>query len=218
LVQLPKKYRRGRQTLIRCDSGGGTHEFTAWLTKRGRWLSYSVGMTVTDAINQAVLQVPGYAWTAAVEPSGEIRDGAWVAELDADMFKDWPKGMRLIVRKERPHPGTQLRFTDADGMRLTCSPPTPITPRSPRWSCGTASAPTPRTASAPPAPPACAKTMHLGAPPVPHGHGPVVTLLRLDRPSRSVVTEHLSRRPRVAPCLFCCGVNFRRTAIMDRAS
>lgn len=28
--------------------------------------------------------------------------------------------MRLIVRKERPHPGAQLRFTDADGLRLTC--------------------------------------------------------------------------------------------------
>lgn len=32
----------------------------------------------------------------------------------------WPKGMRLIVRKERPHPGAQLRITDADGMRITC--------------------------------------------------------------------------------------------------
>lgn len=30
-------------TLIRTDSGGGTHEFVAWLAKRGRWLSYSVG-------------------------------------------------------------------------------------------------------------------------------------------------------------------------------
>ncbi len=28
--------------------------------------------------------------------------------------------MRLIVRKERPHPGAQLRITDADGLRLTC--------------------------------------------------------------------------------------------------
>ncbi|MFD6998208.1 transposase, partial [Streptomyces mirabilis] len=28
--------------------------------------------------------------------------------------------MRLIVRKERPHPGAQLRFTDDDGLRLTC--------------------------------------------------------------------------------------------------
>jgi hypothetical protein len=120
LAQLPKKYRRGRQTLIRTDSAGGTHEFVSWLAKRGRWLSYSVGMTITDALHAAVLRIPATAWTAAVEPDGEIRDGAWVAELDGDCLKGWPAGMRLLVRKERPHPGAQLRFTDADGMRLTC--------------------------------------------------------------------------------------------------
>jgi Transposase DDE domain group 1 len=27
--------------------------------------------------------------------------------------------MRVIIRKERPHPGAQLRLTDADGHRLT---------------------------------------------------------------------------------------------------
>jgi len=27
--------------------------------------------------------------------------------------------MRVIVRKERPHPGAQLRFTDVDGHRFT---------------------------------------------------------------------------------------------------
>ncbi|SDY92633.1 Transposase DDE domain [Modestobacter sp. DSM 44400] len=31
----------------------------------------------------------------------------------------WPAGMRVIARKERPHPGAQLRITDADGMRVT---------------------------------------------------------------------------------------------------
>jgi len=31
----------------------------------------------------------------------------------------WPTGMRVIVRKERPHPGAQLRLTDADGHRIT---------------------------------------------------------------------------------------------------
>jgi hypothetical protein len=55
-----------------------------------------------------------------VEPVGDIRDGAWVAELAGDCLTGWPRGMQLIVRKERPHPGAQLRFTDADGMRLTC--------------------------------------------------------------------------------------------------
>lgn len=117
LAQLPKKYRRGQQTLIRTDSGGGTYEFLDWLSARGRWLSYSVGMTITDTIHQAVLKVPASAWTPAVEPGGEIRDGAWVAELDGDCLRG--RGMRLIVRKERPHPGAQLRITDADGMRLT---------------------------------------------------------------------------------------------------
>lgn len=92
----------------------------AWLAKRGRWLSYSVGTTITDAIHRAVLKVPAPAWTPAVEPGGEIRDGAWVAEIDGDCLKGRPKGMRLIVRKERPHPGAQLRFTGADGLRLTC--------------------------------------------------------------------------------------------------
>ncbi|MGW7239941.1 IS1380 family transposase [Streptomyces sp. NPDC054804] len=120
LAQLPKKYRRGRKTLIRTDSAGGTHEFVAWLAQRGRWLSYSVGMTITDTIHQHVLKIPASAWTPAVEKDGEIRDGAWVAELTGDVLDGWPKRMRLIVRKERPHPGAQLRITDADGMRITC--------------------------------------------------------------------------------------------------
>jgi hypothetical protein len=120
LAQLPKRFRRGRRTLIRTDSGGGTHEFVNRIAARGRWLSYSVGMTITDTIHQTVLKVPASAWTPAVEPDGEVRDGAWVAEIGGDCLTGWPKGMRLIVRKERPHPGAQLRFTDADGMRLTC--------------------------------------------------------------------------------------------------
>ncbi len=76
-------------------------------------------MTITDAIHEAVLKIPPAAWTVAVEPGGEIRDGAWVAELTGNALKGWPKKMRLIVRKERPYPGAQLRFTDADGLRLT---------------------------------------------------------------------------------------------------
>ena len=43
---------------------------------------------------------------------------------------DWPQGSRLIVRRERPHPGAQLSFTDHDGHRfrvfLTDQPETDI--------------------------------------------------------------------------------------------
>ena len=62
----------------------------------------------------------------------------------------------MIVRKERPHPGAQLRFTDIDGHRFTASPPTPGAGSSPTWNCGTAAGPAARTASAAPRTPACA--------------------------------------------------------------
>ena len=53
--------------------------------------------------------------------TGQVRPGAWVAELTGLLdLAAWPTGMRVIVRKERPHPGAQLRFTDIDGHRFTC--------------------------------------------------------------------------------------------------
>jgi hypothetical protein len=119
LAQLPKH--RRRQVLIRTDSGGGTHEFLDWLTRPGRWLSYSIGFTITADIAQAILAVPLRAWQPAYDGDGQVRDGAWVAELTGMLdLSAWPRGMRLIVRKERPHPGAQLRFTDIDGHRFTC--------------------------------------------------------------------------------------------------
>jgi Transposase DDE domain group 1 len=43
-----------------------------------------------------------------------------VAEITGMLdLANWPKGMRVIARKERPHPGAQLRFTDIDGHRFT---------------------------------------------------------------------------------------------------
>ncbi|ALP00154.1 IS4 family transposase [Streptomyces hygroscopicus subsp. limoneus] len=77
-------------------------------------------MTVSEAIHEHVLKIPASAWTPAVESDGKVRDGAWVAELTGTLLDGWPNGMRLIVRKERPHPGAQLRITDADGMWITC--------------------------------------------------------------------------------------------------
>jgi hypothetical protein len=58
LAQLPRKYRQGRRALILCDYGGGTHEFVAWLAQRGRWLSYSVGLVIAEAIHPARSENP----------------------------------------------------------------------------------------------------------------------------------------------------------------
>jgi hypothetical protein len=118
LAQLPRHLRR--KVLVRADSGGGTHEFLQWLTARSRRLHYSVGMTITDDMQAALLKVPASGWTPAYDGDGQVRDGAWVADITGLLDTGgWPAGMRVIVRKERPHPGAQLRFTDAGGHRFT---------------------------------------------------------------------------------------------------
>jgi hypothetical protein len=118
LAQLP--CRRRRRVLIRTDSGGGTHEFLNWLASPGRRLHYSIGMTITEDIQDAILALPDRVWEPAYDAGGQVRPGAWVAELTGLLdLAGWPEGMRVIVRKERPHPGAQLRFTDLGGHRFT---------------------------------------------------------------------------------------------------
>jgi len=118
LAQLPGRLRR--RVLIRADSGGGTHGFLEWLTAKSRRLHYSAGMTITEDMQDAILKVPADSWTPAYDGGGQVRDGAWVADITGMLdLSSWPAGMRVIVRKERPHPGAQLRFTDIDGHRFT---------------------------------------------------------------------------------------------------
>jgi hypothetical protein len=118
LAQLPARLRR--RVLIRTDSGGGTHDFLTWLASPSRRLHYSVGMTITEDMQDAILTLPGRVWEPAYDAGGAVRPGAWVAELTGLLdLGGWPAGMRVIVRRERPHPGAQLRFTDLDGHRFT---------------------------------------------------------------------------------------------------
>jgi Transposase DDE domain group 1 len=118
LAQLPAQARR--RVLIRAGSGGGTHDFLNWLTAPGRRLAYTIGFTITGDVQEAIGKIPARAWTPAYDGGGQVRDGAWVAELTGLLdLTGWPKGMRVIARKERPHPGAQLRFTDIGGHRFT---------------------------------------------------------------------------------------------------
>ena len=118
LAQLPLRQRR--RVLIRTDSGGGTHDFVTWLASPSRRLHYSVGMPLTEDMQEAILTLPDRVWEPAYDAGGQVRPGAWVAELTGLLdLAGWPAGMRVIVRKERPHPGAQLRFTDLGGHRFT---------------------------------------------------------------------------------------------------
>ena len=121
LAQLPS-YRRGRRAgrkvLIRTDGAGCTHKVLSWMS--GQRLSYSVGFPLPHNTSDLLELIPADVWSPAYDAHDQIRDGAWVAELtDLLDMSGWPAGMRVIVRKERPHPGAQLRITDVDGHRIT---------------------------------------------------------------------------------------------------
>jgi hypothetical protein len=123
LAQLPDEVqdreRRPLAILARSDSAGATHDFAAAL--RARKIGFSLGYYVDERVGRAALALPKRRWRRALDADGIPRKGAWVAELtDRVDLSAWPQGTRLIVRRERPHPGAQLRFTDLDGHRYTC--------------------------------------------------------------------------------------------------
>ena len=129
LAQLPEHERS--QVLVRADTGACSKVFLHHITDAG--LEYSIGFGAQETVKAAIEAIPEQAWRAAVDGDGEPRESAQVAELTAWMPtpvtqnrasrpgpKDWPAGMRVIARRERPHPGAQLRLTDHNGWRITC--------------------------------------------------------------------------------------------------
>jgi hypothetical protein len=106
------------RVVARSDSAGATHAFAQACRDRGMWFSF--GFPVDTRIQQIVDQVPDHGWQPAIETAGGIRDGAWVADVTGMLdLSTWPTGAKVILRAERPHPGAQLTFTDADGHRIT---------------------------------------------------------------------------------------------------
>lgn len=119
LAQVGMGSRPGKKVLVRIDGAGGTKKTLQELVKRR--VSYSVGFTLPPNTPELFRLIPKDVWEPAYNSDGEVREGADVAELTGllDLDEDWPEGMRVIVRRERPHPGAQLRFDDVDGYRLT---------------------------------------------------------------------------------------------------
>ena len=72
-------------------------------------------------MRESILQLPEDAWRPALRQDGTQRDGAQIAEITHVERLDltpWPEGSRVIIRRERPHPGAQLKFTDHEGHRF----------------------------------------------------------------------------------------------------
>lgn len=130
LAQLPQPWQTGhrpgddpdlveKRLLCRADSAGASH----WLAEEcaERNIRFSLGYQVDERVRDGITLVPTGCWQPAINADGSRRDGAWVVEITGMVnMAAWPAGTRLIVRRERPHPGAQLSLFDTvDGHRHT---------------------------------------------------------------------------------------------------
>ena len=117
LAQVPPKYIETLEILVRADSAGATHGLIDYCREGN--MRFSVGYELTEPVRQAILQILKDAWVPALDQDGTVRDNGEVAEItDTVDLSAWGDRVRLIVRRERPHPGAQLSFTDHDGYRF----------------------------------------------------------------------------------------------------
>jgi hypothetical protein len=130
ITQIPAPYRR--DLLITADGAGASHgliEHISTLNARpGFRVHYSIGWDLGTRERAAIGWVPTTAWSAVLDTNGQPRDlaEAGIVELTAllrhgphgDQLANWPTDLRIICRREAPHPGAQLSlFEAADGWR-----------------------------------------------------------------------------------------------------
>jgi hypothetical protein len=115
--QIPVEYIENIKLLLRVDCAGSSHEQLDWC-RDGR-IEFSVGYELNETVRSAILQIPEDDWVPALDQDGSPRPNGQVCEITASLdLAGWPAGSRVIVRRERAHPGAQLSFTDHDGHRF----------------------------------------------------------------------------------------------------
>jgi Transposase DDE domain group 1 len=126
IAQLPSEVAAGHRVgddpdlvaeriVVRADTAGHVQAFIAGLVARN--LEFSISARVSDLVDAAIGRTAPWRWRPAINPDGTPRRGAEIAELRAVTLPGVPDGTRLIVRRERPHQGAQLRLWDHDGWR-----------------------------------------------------------------------------------------------------
>jgi Transposase DDE domain group 1 len=117
LAQIPTELIESMEILVRADSAGATHETADHCHEAN--LRFSFGYELTEQVRAAILETPDGDWIPALDQDGTTRENGEVVEITERIdLSTWPEGSRLIVRRERPHPGAQLSFTDHDGYRF----------------------------------------------------------------------------------------------------
>ena len=138
IAQIPAAHRR--DLLVTIDGAGAGHEIVDHLTAlntatvhggRGRRVEYSIGFDLDERARAAINRLPANIWEAALDPQGQPRKDAAVAELTGllrasvgpdgqptDQLKTWPDDLRVIVRREPIPVGMQVSLLEQhDGYR-----------------------------------------------------------------------------------------------------
>lgn len=121
LAQLPLDPAE-TEVIVRADSAGWSHGFVSEC--RARHVRFVIGHQLTVDIASVLVDLPKRAWQPAISADGsDWREHGEVAEIThlvSEVFgatRAWPTGLRMIARREQPHAGAQLTFTDVDGHR-----------------------------------------------------------------------------------------------------
>jgi hypothetical protein len=98
------------EVIVRADSAGWSHGFADEC--RNRHVRFDIGHQLTVDIASKLVSLPKQAWSPAITADGsDWREHAEVAEIThlvQDVFdstRAWPTGLRMIARRELPHPG-----------------------------------------------------------------------------------------------------------------
>jgi hypothetical protein len=116
LTQLPVDPTR-REVTARTDAGGTSKEFAA--ACRDRRVRFIGGVRLHESLAELIVNLPETCWQPTISSDGsDWRDTGHVVEItNLVRVGGWPAGTRMLVRREQPHPGAQLTFTDVDGYR-----------------------------------------------------------------------------------------------------
>ena len=129
IAALPVEYRSGhapggdpddvkRSVTVRADGAGDVKDVLAGFEDRN--LSWVVTGRYNPTVHEAVSQVKHRQWRPAHNRDGSKRKNSFVVEVTGQVDVDtlgYPKGMRVIVRREKLHPGAQMRLWDDSTWR-----------------------------------------------------------------------------------------------------